>query len=168
MDYPEEREKSAFIPTEPNRTRDFSRRISKAADLLSPWKMRCLFVYDRARVIYRFRQCIIFRQCNVSNAYKNTFNIITYVTETWKDLSLGGRWNSLRDRSVCNNNYFFRFVNVRDEKEDHRVFCVRLTPQACHFKRGPFDVGLSIMPLSERYYDRDTALYASSNIHTRE
>lgn len=47
-------------------------------------------------------------------------------------------------------------------------FCMRLTPQVCHFKRGPFDDGLSIMPLWEGYYERDTALYASSNIHARE
>lgn len=44
MDYPEEGEKSAFTPTEPSRARDFSRRISKAVDLLSPCSKNALFI----------------------------------------------------------------------------------------------------------------------------
>jgi len=79
MDYPEEGEKSAFIPAKPNRARDFSQRISGSCRFTFAILEKCvvhLCTMYRARVIYRFRQCIIFRQYNISNVYKNIFSII--------------------------------------------------------------------------------------------
>lgn len=91
MDYPEEGEKSAFTLTEPSRARDFSRRISKAVDLLSPCSKNALFIcataYDVSSASYlSFSAMHNYPSIHIKYVTtKSTFNRV--ITKIRKDLS---------------------------------------------------------------------------------
>lgn len=97
-----------------------------------------------------------------------------YKRKKWENPPSGewGEFSQLTGWSISGDNCILRSINrgIKKWPVEFR-FCARdchALDTTCHFKRGPYSERYSLMPLSECYYDRYTALCVSSNIHVRK